>query len=117
MALKQQQSHHYLYVNISWPIIKTALKVFNNETLPQDIDFCFNITTENDTEHQISQDFIIYFCTSHFMKAVSRNVKKHIKSLNTHFVMYSISVLSNTKDQSTFLGILNRFFTLLLSPT
>ena len=49
MALKQQQSHHYLYVNISWPIIKTALEVFNNETLPQDIDFCFNITTENDT--------------------------------------------------------------------
>ena len=49
MALKQQQSHHCLYVNISWPIIKTALKVFNNETLPQDIDFCFNITTENDT--------------------------------------------------------------------
>ena len=45
------------------------------------------------------------------MKAVSRNVKKHIKSSNIHFVMYSISVLANTKDQS------NRFFTLLLNPT
>ena len=51
------------------------------------------------------------------MKAVSRNVKKHIKSLNIHFVMYSISVLANTKDQSTFFGVLNRFFTLLMSPT
>ena len=51
------------------------------------------------------------------MKAVSRNVKKHIKSLNIHFVMYSISALANTKDQSTFFGVLNRFFTLLMSPT
>ena len=51
------------------------------------------------------------------MKAVSRNVKKHIKSSNIHFVMCLISVLANTKDQSTFLGVLNRFFTLLLSPT
>ena len=66
---------------------------------------------------QISQDFIIRICLSHFMKAVSRNVKKHIKSLNIHFVMYSISVLANTKDQSTFFGVLNRFFTLLMSPT
>ena len=39
------------------------------------------------------------------------------KSSNIHFVMYSISVLANTKDQSTFLGVLNKFFTLLLSPT
>ena len=31
--------------------------------------------------------------------------------------MYSISVLANTKDQSTFFGILKRFFPLLLSPT
>ena len=69
------------------------------------------------TSHQISQDFVIYICLSHFMKAVSRNVKKHIKSSNIHFVMYSISVLANTKDQSTFLLVLNRFFILLLSPT
>ena len=51
------------------------------------------------------------------MKPVSRNVKKHIKSSNIHFVMYSISVLANTKDQATFFGVLNRFFTLLLRPT
>ena len=31
--------------------------------------------------------------------------------------MYSISVLTNTKDQSTFLRVSNSFFTLLLSPT
>ena len=39
--------------NVSWPIIKTALKVINNETLPQYIDRCFNIVTGNATSHQI----------------------------------------------------------------
>ena len=84
---------------------------------PQYINRCFNIVTGNATSHQISHDFIIYVCLSHFMKAVSRNVKKHIKSSNIHFVMYSISVLANTKDQSTFFGFSNRFLSLLLSPT
>ena len=84
---------------------------------PQYINRCFNIVTGNATSHQISHDFIIYVCLSHFMKAVSRNVKKHIKSSNIHFVMYSISVLANTKDQSTFFGVSNRFLSLLLSPT
>ena len=51
------------------------------------------------------------------MKAVSRNVKKHIKRSIIYFVMYLTSVLANTKDQSLFLGVLNRFFTLLMSPT
>ena len=51
------------------------------------------------------------------MKAFSRNAKKHVKCSNIHFVMYSISVLANTKDQATFFGVLNRFFTLLLRPT
>ena len=51
------------------------------------------------------------------MKAFSRNAKKHIKCSNIHFVMYSISVLANTKDQSTFFGVSNRFLSLLLSPT
>ena len=102
---------------VPWLIIKTAQKVFNNEILPQYIDRCFNIVTGNATSHQISQDFILYICLSHFMKPVSKNVKKHIKSSNIHFVMYSISVLANTKDQSTFFGVLKRFFTLLLSPT
>ena len=37
--------------DVSWPIIKTALKVFNNETLPQYIDRCFNIVTGNATRH------------------------------------------------------------------
>ena len=102
---------------VPWLIIKTAQKVFNNEILPQYIDRCFNIVTGNATSHQISQDFIIYICLSHFMKTFSRNVKKHIKSSNIHFVMYSISVLANTKDQSTFFGVSNRFLSLLLSPT
>ena len=31
--------------------------------------------------------------------------------------MYLTSVLANTKDQSLFLGVLNRFFTLLISST
>ena len=66
--------------DVSWPIIKTVLKVFNNETFPQYIDWCFNIVTGSARSHQISQSFIIYICLSHFMKAVSRNVKKHIKS-------------------------------------
>ena len=51
------------------------------------------------------------------MKAVSRNVKKHIKRSIIYFVMYLTSVLANTKDQSLFLGVLNRFFTLLISST
>ena len=51
------------------------------------------------------------------MKTFSRNVKKHRKSSNIHLVMYSISVIANTKDQSTFFGVLNRFFTLLPIPT
>ena len=124
--MKQEQKRYgfktktvppFFICDVSWPIIKTALKVFNNEILPQYIDRCFNILTGNAMSHQISQDFIIYICFSHFMKAVSRSVKKHIKSSNIHFVMYSISVLAITKDQSTFFGVLNRFFTLLLSPT
>ena len=84
---------------LSWPIIKTALKAFNSEALPQYIDQCFNIVTGNATLHQISQDFIVYNFLSCFMKAVSRNVKKHIKSSNMNFVMYSTIVLANTKDQ------------------
>ena len=124
--IKQEQKHYgfkaktvppLIIYNVFWAIIKTALKVFSNETLPQYIDWCFNIVTGNVTSHQISQDFKVYIGLSHFMKAVSRNVKKHIKGLNIHFIMYSISVLANTKDQSTFLWVLNRFFTLLLSPT
>ena len=51
------------------------------------------------------------------MKAVSGNVKKHIKRSIIYFVMYLTSVLANTKDQSLFLGVLNRFFTLLISST
>ena len=39
------------------------------------------------------------------------------KKFKYHFVMYSISVLANTKDQSTFFGVSNRFLSLLLSPT
>ena len=33
--------------DVSWPIIKTALQVFNNETLAQYIDQCFNVVTVN----------------------------------------------------------------------
>ena len=111
--MKQEQKRHgfkaktvppLFICDVSWLIIKAALKVFNNETLPQYIAPCFNIVTGNATSHQISQDFIIYICFSRFMKAVWRNVKKHIKSLNIHFVMYSISVLANTKNQPTFFG-------------
>ena len=51
------------------------------------------------------------------MKVVSGNVKKHIKRSIIYFVMYLTSVLANTKDQSLFLGVLNRFFTLLISST
>ena len=123
--MKQEQKHYgfkeitvppLFICDVPWPIIKTALKVFNNETLSQYIDRCFNIVTVNATSHQISQDFIIYICLSHFMKAVSRNVKKHIKSSNIHFVMYSISVLANTKDQSTFFWGFKHIFYFITEP-
>ena len=44
--------------DVSWAIIKTALEVFHNETLPQYVDRCFYIVRENVLSHQISQDFI-----------------------------------------------------------
>ena len=102
--------------DVSWPIIKIALKVFNNETLPQYIDRYFNIVTGNATSNEISQDFMIYICLSHFMKAVSRNVKKHIKRSNIHFAMYSISVLANTKDQSTLFWGFKQIFYFITEP-
>ena len=96
---------------------KTALKVFNNETSPQYIDRCFNIVTRNATSHPNISGFYNSYLPFTFYESGFKKCQETHKKFKYHFVMYSISVLANTKDQSTFFGVSNRFLSLLLSPT
>ena len=73
--MKQEQKHYGFKAKTVPPLFICV----DNEILPQYIDRCFNIVTENVTSHLISHDFIVSVSLSHFMKAVSKNVKKHKK--------------------------------------
>ena len=69
-----------LICDVSWPIIKTALKVFNNETLPQYIDRCFNIVTGNaHVTPNISGFCNLYLPFTFYESGFKKCQKKHKK--------------------------------------
>ena len=80
-------------VDISWAIINSILRTFNNENLNDYIHRCWAIVSGKGKAHDLSKSFI-HLCLSHVMKAFKRKLMTIYKN-NFHFGMYALSLLAN----------------------
>ena len=83
---------------ISWPIIKAALRVFNNESIEEYYQRSYIIATGNATSKElpttVSKTFI-HLCPSHVMNIFFRRSKRYFKRIERTFVMHCCSLLAN----------------------
>ena len=101
-----------------WPILKSSLRCFNNESVEEYITRSYEIatcqTSFSDLPIKPSKSFV-HFCLSHIMQAFSRCLKKYFTGSKKKFLMYSSSVLANSEKWQTFRSSLYSLFVVLLS--
>ena len=85
--------------DMSWPIKKAALRVFNNESIEEYCQRSYMIATGNATSKRlpttVSKTFI-HLCLSHVMNSFSRRSKRYFKRIERIFAMYGCSLLANS---------------------
>ena len=84
--------------NMSWPIIKTPLRVFNNESIEEYCQRSYTIATGNATSKEplttVSKTFI-HLYLSHVINRFSRRSKRYFKRIERTFATYWCSLLAN----------------------
>ena len=77
--------------HMSWPTIKAALRVFDNESIEEYCQRSYTIATGNTTSKElpttVSKTFILLLL-SHFMNSFSRRSKRYFKRIERTSVMY-----------------------------
>ena len=85
--------------NMSWPIIKTPLRVFNNESIEEYCQRSYTIATGNATSKEllttVSKTFI-HLYLSHVINRFSRRSQRYFKRIERTFATYWCSLLANT---------------------
>ena len=106
--------------DVSWPIIKPALRVFNNELIEEYCRRSYTIATGNATSKElptiVSKTFI-QLRLSHVMNSFSRRSERYFKRIERTFVIYCCSLLANTDTWVSFKETFHHIIVVLLSPT
>ena len=104
--------------DMSWPILKSATRCFNNESVEEYLSWSYRISNgrafSSDLHIKPSKLFL-HFCLSHMMHAFSRRLGKYFTGRKKRFIMYCCSVLANSKKWSIFRRNIYSIFILLLS--
>ena len=103
--------------DFSWPIIKTFVGVFNNETIEQYIGRSYLIVSGKATANDLSVTKVktfVHISLCHVMKAFARKVNKCFKE-DKNFIKFSLSLLANAPCFSYILDIIRHLFKILLS--
>lgn len=107
--------------DFSWPIIKSLVESFNNETIEEYLTRSHIIVSGNATALEIpttKRKTFIHISLCHVMKALSKKVNDHFdkkRKSEKVFVKYILSLLANTDTWSHICQVLQYFFKLLLS--
>ena len=106
--------------DMSWSIIKAALRVFNNESIDEYCQRSYTIVTGNGTSKElptmVSKTFI-HLCLSHVMNSFSIRSKRYFKRIERTFVMYCCSLLANADPWGSFKETFHHIIVVLLSAT
>ena len=82
--------------DMSWPLIKSLLMVFNRLTLPEYINLCFKIVSGFAEKHDFLQNLyfmVILLCLAHIMKLFGYYSRKYLKAGPRNKFMFFASVL------------------------
>ena len=102
--------------DVSWPIIKTFVGVFNNESVEEYIGRSYTILSGKATNNDLPVDKIKTFThisLCHIMKAFTKKVNKCFKE-DRNFIKFSLSLFANVLTYSDIFDISKHFFTILL---
>ena len=89
---------------MSWPILKSSLRCFNNQSVEEYITRSCKIATSQASFSDLSikpSKLFVHFCLSRIMHTFSRCLKKYITGSKKKFLMYSSSVLANSEKWQT----------------
>ena len=104
--------------DISWPILKSAILCFNNESVEEYLSRSYRISNGRASSsdlHIKPSKLFLHFCLSHMMHAFSRRLGKYITGRKKRFIMYCCSILANSEKWSIFRKNIYSIFILLLS--
>ena len=104
--------------DFSWPIIKSLIDTFNNETLEEYLGRSYLIVTGKASVNDLSvikRKTFVHISLCHSMKALTKKINTCLKKDQRNLIKYSISLLANSTMLSDALEILRHFFQLLLS--
>ena len=102
--------------DVSWPIIKTFVDVFNNESVEEYIGRSYTILSGKATINDLPVDKIktfVHISLCHIMKAFAKKVNKCFKE-DRNFIKFSLRLFANALTYSDILDISKHFFTILL---
>ena len=103
--------------DVSWPIIKSLLGVFNNESVEEYIGRSFAIVSGKATSNDLSINKIktvLHISLCHVMKAFANKVNKCFKE-DKNFMKFSLSLLANSFHYQDILDTCRNLFKVLLS--
>ena len=105
--------------NMSWSILKSSLRCFNNQSVEEYITSSYKIATGQASFSDLAikpSKSLIHFSLSHTTHTFSRCLKKYLTRSKKKFLMYSSSVLANHKKKKMqkFRSIIYIIFVVLL---
>ena len=103
--------------DVSWPIIKSLLGVFNNESVEEYIGRSFVIVSGKATSSDLSINkikIVLHISLCHVMKAFANKVNKCFKE-DKNFMKFSLSLLANSFHYQDILDTCRNLFKVLLS--
>ena len=103
--------------DVSWPIIKSLIGVFNNESVEEYIGRSFVIVSGRATSNELPINKLktfVHISLCHVMKAFSNKVNKCFKK-DKNFIKFALSLLANSFDYQDILEICSNLFKVLLS--
>ena len=91
--------------DMSWPILKSTVLSFKNESIEEYINRSYKIVTGKASTKELPvkpSKLFVHFCLSHIMHAFSRYLKKFFTGNKKKFIMYCCSILANSEKWETF---------------
>ena len=102
--------------DVSWPIIKTFVGIFNNESIEEYLVRSYTILSGKATDSELPVDKVktfVHISLCHVMKAFAKKANKCFKG-DKNFIKFSLSLLANAFTYPDILDICKHFFTILL---
>lgn len=103
--------------DFSWPIIKSLIEAFNNESIEEYLARSFSILSGKATSTELpskKRKTFLHISLCHVMKAFSNKVNEHFK-VERSLIKYVVSLLANSTTLFDSFDTLKSFFKMLLS--